>query len=66
MRTRLSTKIFQSRVQLDEKMSSAAAAVVKTGGKSSLDASASSDSVVEDEDFAGFNLADAKKYDYNK
>lgn len=47
-------------------MSSAAAAVVKTGGKSSLDASASSDSVVEDEDFAGFNLADAKKYDCNK
>ncbi|CAL8109991.1 unnamed protein product [Orchesella dallaii] len=65
VRTRLNTNIFQSRVQLDEKMNSAAAAVLKPGGRNSSDtvqkASITSSQSVEDEDFTGFNLADAKK-----
>lgn len=67
MQTRLSAKILQSRMQLDEKMNSAAAGVIKTGGgKSSIDARGSSiseESVVEDAEFAGFNLTDAKKWE---
>lgn len=69
MRTRLNTQIITSRIQLDEKMSTATTATKPAKGpetgKSSLNvqrSSVTSASSVEDDDFADFNLADAKKY----
>lgn len=66
IRTRLNTKILNDRVLLDEKISTAAAAVMKTGGgKSSLDARqsvTSAASVTEEDALADFSLGDAKRF----
>lgn len=66
MKTRLNTKIFTTRLLLDEKMNTSGEPRKPFGGKSSFDIDIqggnSSDSLLEDEeDFSGFNLGDAKK-----